>query len=155
MGTGRPQIIDEILQLNGDALALWLLRELDEAPTIQKGENYISEHLAEWFPDSRRIGAKQQLNQFGIPTATSTEPGGVERRLREAYSLLMSRNWIRPDPQSGKSFCDITGEGQRQLASAPGDTIQVNLRAGIRSIASRIFPARSEVSVPANHRGAA
>jgi hypothetical protein len=85
VGTGRPLIADEILRMDGDALALWLLRELNEAPPIRKGENFISESLAEWFPDSRRIGSMTQLDQYGIPKASSTEPNRVERRLRDAY----------------------------------------------------------------------
>lgn len=120
MTTGAPSIIDEILALDDDALALWLLGELDKAPPIEKGENYIGERLAEWFPGSKAIGAIKQLDQTGLALASSTKPDLVERRLKEAYSSLMSRNWIRPDTGSGKRFCELTAQGQAQVAVAPG-----------------------------------
>lgn len=115
-----PPVVEHIEKLDDDGLALWLLRELDIASPGQKGESFIHERLAEWFPAAKAIGAMQQLNQFGLPTGDSVRPGLVERRLKEAYSLLMSRNWIRPDSSSGNTFCELTAAGKRQLAVAPG-----------------------------------
>ncbi|MGO9902771.1 MAG: TIGR02391 family protein [Solirubrobacteraceae bacterium] len=115
-----PPVVDEILNLDDDGLALWLLRQLDTAPPNERGRNYVSERLAAWFPETKAIGAVQQVDQFGIPKASSTRPALVERKLKEAYSLLITRNWIMPDPSSGKVFCDVTSLGRRQLAIVPG-----------------------------------
>ncbi len=44
----------------------------------------------------------------------------MKNRLEDAYSLLLSRNWIAQDPSSGDSFCRVTEDGARQLAHASG-----------------------------------
>jgi uncharacterized protein (TIGR02391 family) len=112
--------VDQVLALDEDGLALWLLRALSDAPPIERGENFIGEQLVRWFPNAKGIGIKQQVDMFGIPTAASTKPELVERRLKDAYATLMSRNLIRPDRDAGKVFCEVTAAGRQQLANTPG-----------------------------------
>lgn len=120
MSSASDADVAELLALDGDALALWLLERLDGAPPGEREESYIGERLAEWLPESRALGAVKQLDQFGLPKPESVEADRVERALRDAYSLLMSRGLIRPDPTAGKTFCVLTETGNRQLADAPG-----------------------------------
>jgi hypothetical protein len=40
----------------------------------------------------------------------------IEVRLRNAYQLLMRRQWTKRDPTGGKTFCKLTELGREQLA---------------------------------------
>jgi uncharacterized protein (TIGR02391 family) len=149
MTTVAPLVVDEILALDDDALALWLLGKLDVAPPNEKGEGFISERLAEWFPSERAIGAFQQVSATGIPLPRRSDE--VERRLLDAYSVLMTRGWIRPDGKSGSTFCEITGQGKRSLAVVPGhDHARVAFAA--KALTFELHPALQARHVDAHFR---
>jgi hypothetical protein len=147
----EPPVVEEILRLDVDGCANWLLRQLDEAPPGETGENFISERVAEWFPGAKAIGAKRQLDQTGIPTAASTRPTLVERHLRDAYHTLVSRGFIRPDPGSGKTFCEITGAGRQQLTTAPG-VDQERMGFAAKAMTFELHPALQARSIDTNFR---
>ena len=117
-----PQIVDDLLALDDGALDAWLLRRLDEAPPNERGENFIHERLAEWFPATRAIGAIKLVDQFGLPRPDPSTP--VETRLKAAYGRLRSHGWITRDNDGGKTFVKITETGREQLQASdtPPDT---------------------------------
>lgn len=121
-GIGFPDVNEEPRPTPEDVdgrdheeLALWLLDELDRAPEIERGENFVSERLGEWFPGVRGVGAPRILGPGGMPSPEVGDAKRIEKRLRAAYEELMSRRLIERDPQAGRTFCKLTAEGDRVL----------------------------------------
>jgi uncharacterized protein (TIGR02391 family) len=99
---------------------MWLLGRLSAIDDGNRGRNLIAILLDELFLGTGGIGNMIQVDQTGIPTGGRAQRTQMKNRLEDAYSLLLSRNWIAQDPSSGDSFCRITEDGSRQLAQASG-----------------------------------
>jgi hypothetical protein len=99
-----------------EQLVGWLLEQIDGAPEIEQGENFITERLGEWFPGARGVGAPRIVGPDGAPSLEMTEAARIDARLRGAYDELMARRLIERDPTSGRTFCKLTAEGRRVLA---------------------------------------
>jgi hypothetical protein len=91
------------------------------------------------------------LDMTGIPTPASTRPALIERRLKEAYATLTSRNLIRPDRDAGSKFCEITPSGRQRLDNTTGADLR---RVGFAAAALTIdlYPALQSRSIDVNFR---
>ncbi len=107
---------DDVASRDDEDLIDWLLGEIDQAPDIERGENYISERLGEWFPGVRGVGAPRILGPGGLPSPEMTEAAQIEQRLRTAYEELIRRRLIESDSSAGRTFCVLTAGGERRLA---------------------------------------
>lgn len=108
-----PADVDEFLALDAQQQRSLVLQGLASCSDGERGENFILHRLGEWFADLAGLGP--------LPADVPTRQGkrhAAEAALREAYSALMSEGLIRPDPNSGKTFCQVTTTGHTALADA-------------------------------------
>jgi uncharacterized protein (TIGR02391 family) len=108
-----PTNVEDFLALDAQQQRSLVLAGLASCPDGERGENFVLHRLGEWFPDlagraplAPNVPARQEMR-------TAADAG-----LRESYSALMSDGLIRPDPRSGKTFCQVTSTGQTVLADA-------------------------------------
>lgn len=112
MGASIP---DQLLALDVDDVAAWLLRKLAVAPPNEVGRNFIVFRLGEWFPGTGGLGPTL-VGPTGQPLADTAKRARLERLLEDAYGLLLSRGLIVADPNAGGSFCRLTAAGERRAA---------------------------------------
>ncbi len=108
-----PGCPTDFLNLDPEQQADLLLAGLLYCDEGERGRNFILSRLAEWFSDL--------TSGMGAPAtfpALQTQRQRARDSLEEAYALLESRALIRPDPGSGKTFCQVTAAGRAQVAAA-------------------------------------
>jgi uncharacterized protein (TIGR02391 family) len=108
-----PADVDDFLVLDAQQQRNLVLAGLATCSDGQRGENFILHRLGEWFPDLAGLAPLPA----DVP-ARQEKRHDAEAALRDAYSALMSDSLIRPDPRSGKTFCEVTSTGRTALADA-------------------------------------
>ncbi|HEX4730515.1 MAG TPA: TIGR02391 family protein [Solirubrobacterales bacterium] len=108
-----PTDVDDFLALDAQQQRGLVLAGLAICPEGERGENFILHRQGEWFADLAGFGPLPA----DVP-ARQEKRHAAEAALREAYSGLMSEGLIRPDPRSGRTFCQVTAAGQAALAEA-------------------------------------
>jgi len=106
-----PSSAADYLALDPDQQADVLLGALATCPENERGRNIIVFTLQRWFPALGGFGPAP-VGGFG---GMQNERRAAEEALEEAYASLHSGGDIRPDPNSGGSFCQVTRKGQARL----------------------------------------
>lgn len=107
-----PSSAADYLALDHEQQADALLEALATCSDGDRGRNLIN-YLTQdgWFPGLVGFG--------GLPAGgfgpMQTERRAVTEALEEAYASLETGGDIRPDPGSGKTFCQVTGRGRARL----------------------------------------
>jgi hypothetical protein len=117
---------DDFLNLDPEQQADVLLAGLAVAEDGQRGKNLIHTELGVWFRDlTSGVGAPATF------PALQAKRKEADARLFDAYALLETRGYIRPDSRQ-PNFCEVTAVGRQHLeaASQPdGDRVSFARRA--------------------------
>jgi len=100
----------DFLALDAEQQADVLLTGLADCPEGERGRNFYEARLSEWFYDLvSGVGNPQTFPRLQQQRHQATEA------LEDAYSLLETRGLIRPDLNSGTTFCKVTSAGIARL----------------------------------------
>jgi uncharacterized protein (TIGR02391 family) len=106
-----PASAADYLALDPDQQADVLLGALATCPENERGRNIIVFTVQRWFPALNGLGP-MPAGGFG---PMQQQRHAVTEALEEAYAVLESGGDIRPDPSSGRTFCQVTRKGQAKL----------------------------------------
>jgi hypothetical protein len=107
-----PTDPQDMLAMDAEQRADWLLSELARVRENERGENLILFRLQSWFPELQNFGP----SPAGLD-AMRARRDEAEEAMRDAYQALMTRGHIAPSPRDGRSFCRITQAGRDHLAA--------------------------------------
>lgn len=102
----------DMLAMDAEQRADWLLGELAHAGENERGENLIVFRVQLWFPELQNFGP----SPAGLD-ATKARRDEADDAMRDAYQALMTRVHIAPSPRDGRGFCRITQAGRDHLAA--------------------------------------
>ncbi len=106
-----PASAADFLALDHDQQADVVLGALASCAENERGRNLIVFASQRWFPALTGFGP-QPASGFG---AMQAERHAANEALEEAYAALESGGDIRPDPDSGRTFCQVTRKGHARL----------------------------------------
>lgn len=100
----------DFLALDPEQQADLLLAGLLTSQEGERGRNFIVNRCHEWFYDlTSGVGDPREFPRL------KQQRNEAMASLADAYALLESRALIRPDPGSGKTFCQVTAIGRAQV----------------------------------------